>query len=96
VRARWHRWLGSKTGLAVCAEWREWLAEQVAKYEWEIDPDSAKRSTIHGLRRTGVLTRWVDGYGTDQISNDIGMSRQMVDHYILLPLFCKRSRFQST
>jgi hypothetical protein len=66
----------------VCAKWREWLAEQVAKYEWEIDPDDVKGPTIHGLRGTGVLTRWADGYDTDQISNDIGMSRQMVDHYM--------------
>jgi hypothetical protein len=82
LRARWHRWLGSEVGLAVCAKWRQWLAEQVAKYEWEIDPDDVKGPTIHGLRGTGVLTRWADGYDTDQISNDIGMSRQMVDHYM--------------
>jgi hypothetical protein len=34
------------------------------------------------LRGTGVLARWADGYDTDQISNDIGMSRQMVDRYM--------------
>jgi hypothetical protein len=82
LRARWHRWLGSEAGLAVCAKWREWLADQVTKYEWEVDPDDVKGPTIHGLRGTGVLTRWADGYDTDQISNDIGMSRQMVDHYM--------------
>ncbi len=37
---------------------------------------------IHGQRGTGVLTGWADGYDTDQISNDIGMSRQMVGHYM--------------
>jgi hypothetical protein len=31
---------------------------------------------------TGVLTRWAELYDVDQISNDIGMSRQMVDHYM--------------
>jgi hypothetical protein len=38
-----------------------------------------KGPTIHGLRGTGVLTRWADGYNTDQISNDIDM---MVNHYM--------------
>jgi hypothetical protein len=80
--ARWHRWLGSEAGLSVCAKWREWLAEQVTKYEWEIEPDDVKGPTIHGLRETGVLLRWSEGYDVDQISNDIGMSRQMVDHYM--------------
>jgi hypothetical protein len=74
--------VGQKAGLAVCAKWRERLAGQVAKYEWEIDPDDVKGPTIHGLRGTGVLTRWADGYDTDQISNDIAMSRQTVDHYM--------------
>jgi hypothetical protein len=26
--------------------------------------------------------RWSEGYDVDQISNDIGMSRLMVDHYM--------------
>jgi hypothetical protein len=82
LRARWHRWLGSEDGLALCAKWREWITAQVAKYEWEIDPDDVKGPTIHGLRGTGVLTRWAEGYDVDQIANDIGMSRQMVDHYM--------------
>jgi hypothetical protein len=66
----------------VCANWKEWITAQVAKYEWEIDPDDAKSPTIHGLRGTGVLTHWAEGYDVDQISNGIGMSRQMVDHYM--------------
>jgi hypothetical protein len=41
-----------------------------------------KGPTIHGLRGAGVLAPWEDGYDTDQISNNIGMSRQMVDHYM--------------
>jgi hypothetical protein len=52
------------------------------RYEWEIDPDDVKGPTIHGLRGTGVLARWVEGFDVDQISSDIGMSRQMVDHYM--------------
>ena len=82
MRARWHRWLGTKAGLALCSKWRKWITEQIAKYEWEIDPDDVKGPTIHGLRGTGVLVRWAEGYDVDQISNDIGMSRQTVDHYM--------------
>lgn len=83
LRARWHRWLSkSEAGKAVCVKWRTWLAHQVAKYEWEIDPTDAKGPTIHGLRGTGVLLRWSEGFDGDQISNDIGMSRQMIDHYM--------------
>ena len=83
LRARWHRWLGkTDAGRQVCAKWKGWLAQQVARYEWEVDPDDVKGPTIHGLRGTGVLTRWAEGFDVDQISNDIGMSRQMVDHYM--------------
>ncbi len=82
LRARWHRWLKTESGRAVCAKWKEWITAQVAKYEWDIDPDDAKSPTTHGLRGTGVLTRWAEGYDVDQISDDIGMSRQMVDHYM--------------
>jgi hypothetical protein len=53
LRARWHRWLASKDGLALCKKWAEWLTAQVAKYEWEIDPLDVKGPTIHGLRGTG-------------------------------------------
>ena len=83
LRARWHRWLGkTDAGRQVCAKWKGWLAQQVARYEWEVDPDDVKGPTIHGLRGTGVLSRWAEGFDVDQISNDIGMSRQMVDHYM--------------
>jgi hypothetical protein len=66
----------------VCAKWKEWLTQQVALYDWEIAPDDVKGPTIHGLRGTGVLLRSAEGFDVDQISNDIGMSRQMVDHYM--------------
>jgi hypothetical protein len=66
----------------MCARWWKWIKEQIERYEWEIDPDDAKGPTIHGLRGTGVLARWVEGFDVDQISNDIGMSRQMVDHHV--------------
>jgi hypothetical protein len=82
LRARFHRWLNSSAGKALCTQWRKWLKEQIEKYEWEIDPDDVKGPTIHGLRGTGVLARWVEGFDVDQISNDIGMSRQMVDRYM--------------
>jgi hypothetical protein len=55
---------------------------QIARYEWEIDPDDTTGPTIHGLRGTGILLRLSEGYDTDQISNDVGMSRQMVEHYM--------------
>jgi len=58
------------------------LAEQVSRYEWEINADNVKGPAIYGLRGTGVLTRWADDYDTDQFSNDIAMSRQMVEHYM--------------
>jgi hypothetical protein len=82
LRARFHRWLNSSAGKALCARWRKWITEQIEKYEWEIVPDDVKGPTIHGLRGTGILARWVEGFDVDQISNDIGMSRQMVDHYM--------------
>ena len=49
---------------------------------WDIDPDDADHPTIHGLRGTGILAPAEQGYETDQIANDIGMSRQNVDHYM--------------
>jgi hypothetical protein len=82
LRARWHRWLNTTAGMALCSKWKEWLRQQIARYEWELDAEDAKGPTIHGLRGTGVLLRWSEGYGVDQISNDIGMSRQMVEHYM--------------
>jgi len=47
-----------------------------------IDPDDADHPTIHGLRGTGILARAEQGYEVDQIANDIGMSRQNVQHYM--------------
>ena len=35
-----------------------------------------------GLRGTGILARAEEGYEVDQIANDIGMSRQNVEHYM--------------
>ena len=43
----------------------------------EIDPADVKGTKIAGLRGAGALTRWPDGYDTDQISNDNRLSRQM-------------------
>jgi hypothetical protein len=42
----------------------------------------AAHPTIHGLRGTGILARAEQGYEVDQIANDIGMSRQNVEHYM--------------
>jgi integrase len=83
LRARWGRWLtDTPEGIAICRRWKEWVAAQVKKYDWDIDPDDADHPTIHGLRGTGILARAEQGYETDQIANDIGMSRQNVDHYM--------------
>ncbi len=82
LRARWHRWLKTNDGRIVCQRWQTWIAEMVRKYEWEIDPDDASYPTIHGLRGAGILVRRAAGYDVDQIANDIGMSRQMVERYM--------------
>lgn len=83
LRARWGRWLmGTEAGKALCTRWREWLAECVERYDWEIDPEDARGPTIHGLRGSGILLRHAAGYDVDQIANDIGMSRPMVEHYM--------------
>lgn len=60
----------------------EWVGIQIKKYDWDIDPDEADHPTIHGLRGTGILARAEQGYEVDQIANDIGMSRQNVEHYM--------------
>jgi hypothetical protein len=35
-----------------------------------------------GLRGTGILLRRSVGYSNEQISNDVGMSSQLVEHYM--------------
>jgi integrase len=83
LRARWGRWLAdTQEGRIICRRWNEWVAAQVNKYEWDIDPDDADHPTIHGLRGTGILARAEQGYEVDQIANDIGMTRQNVEHYM--------------
>jgi hypothetical protein len=82
LRARWHRWLKTDDGKIVCERWKAWVAEMVRKYEWEIDPEEADYPTIHGLRGAGILIRRAAGHDIDQIANDIGMSRQMVERYM--------------
>jgi hypothetical protein len=82
LRARWHRWLKTDDGKIVCERWRRWVGEMVRKYEWEVDPEIANYPTIHGLRGAGILIRRAVGHDVDQIANDIGMSRQMVERYM--------------
>ena len=83
LRARWGRWLvGTASGKVLCRHWKAWLAEQVTRYEWDIDPEDARGPTIHGLRGTGILARQADRYDVEQIANDVGMSTQMVEHYM--------------
>jgi integrase len=82
LRARWGRWLATPEGQMLCKRWKEWVAGQVKKYFWDIDPEDKDHPTPHGLRGTGILARAEVGYSTDQIANDIGMTRQNVDHYM--------------
>jgi len=36
------RWLAdTPEGRAICRRWKEWVASQVKKYDWDIDPDDA-------------------------------------------------------
>jgi hypothetical protein len=82
LRARYGRWLATKAGKELCTLWREWVGEMVGRYEWDIDPEDARGPTIHGLRGTGILARFAEGFDAGQIANDIGASRQTVDHYM--------------
>lgn len=83
LQARWHRWLrGTEAGAELRRLWQAWVADMVRKYEWDIDPAEATNPTIHGLRGAGILIRRAQGYDVDQIANDIGMSRQMVERYM--------------
>jgi hypothetical protein len=83
LRARFGRWLAdTEEGRELCRRWKQWISTQVKKYDWDIEPDEADHPTIHGLRGTGILARAEQGYEIDQIANDIGMSRQNVEHYM--------------
>jgi len=82
LRARYYRWLASGSGEELCRQWRVWLAEMKRRYEWDIDPDDVRGPTIHGLRGTGILARFAEGFDAGQIANDIGATRQTVDHYM--------------
>ncbi len=81
--ARRGRWLAdTPEGRVICLRWKDRVGTQVKKYDWDIDPDDADHPTIHGLRGTGILARAEHGYEVGQIANDIGMSRQNVEHYM--------------
>ena len=83
LRARWMRWLNRTIdGAELCRLWKIWIADQIKKYDWDIDPLDATHPTIYGLRGTGILARRALGYDVEQIANDIGMSRPMVEHYM--------------
>jgi integrase len=81
IRSRWHRWLVTTEGKALCDQWRAWLTIQVKRYGWDIEPEEVKGPTLHGLRGATVVSRRQQGYEAQSISNDIGMSIQMVMHY---------------
>ena len=81
-RGRAHRHSDVPDAKQLCKRWKEWVAGQVKKYFWDIDPEDADHPTIHGLRGTGILARAEAGYNIDQIANDIGMTRRNVEHYM--------------
>ena len=41
-----------------------------------------KGPTIHGLRGTGILIRYAEGFDETQIANDIGAHPRTVAHYM--------------
>ena len=82
LRACWGRWLAKGKGKELCDKWRAWLDEMVRRYEWDIDPEDTRGPTIHGLRGTGILLRFTNGYDVDQIANDIGASQNTIQHYM--------------
>ena len=54
LRARWHRWLGSTdAGIELCKHWRVWIAQQVARYEWEIDAANVEGADYPRATRYG-------------------------------------------
>ncbi|WP_404291472.1 hypothetical protein ACD578_05205 [Microvirga sp. RSM25] len=82
IRSRWGRWLEQTAeGKTLCKRWRTWLADQVKRYGWEIDPEDSRGPTLHGLRGAAVMERRRQGYEAQAISNDIGMSLPMVMRY---------------
>ena len=82
LRARYHRRLATDAGNQFRLQWRTWLGEMRRRYQWDADPDSARGPTIHGLRGTGILARFAEGFDAGQIANGIGATRQTVDHYM--------------
>ena len=83
LRARWIRWLKrTADGEELCRLWKIWTAEKTKKYDWEIDPLDVKVSDNSRASRHWYSPRRTFAYEVEQISNDIGMSRQMVEHYM--------------
>jgi hypothetical protein len=54
------------------------LAERAGE---DFDPEEAKQPALHGVRASAVVLRRMAGANHQQISNDIGMSLEMVMHY---------------
>ena len=60
---------------------RWWVGDQVKKYKWDIDLTT---QTIRPFTGSAAPASWraEHGYDVDQIANDIGRSRQNLDHYM--------------
>ena len=83
LRSRWNWWLKrTAEGKELCRRWQVWVADQIKKYEWDIDLEDTMHPTIHGLRGTGILARREMDYEIQDIADHIGMSRQMVERYM--------------
>ncbi len=47
LRARWGRWLvDTDEGRLLRRRWKEWIASQIRKYEWDIEPDEADHPMV--------------------------------------------------
>ncbi len=79
LRSRWNRWLAKDAGKAFLDRWA--AHETALRTRDCMDIPDVMRPTIHGLRSTAVVRRRRAGYSDGQVSNDIGMSIQMVKRY---------------
>ncbi|MGE3245059.1 MAG: hypothetical protein AB7J19_01910 [Beijerinckiaceae bacterium] len=79
IRSRWNRWLRTADGTDFLKRWAAW--ESDIRERDQMPATGEMRPTLHGLRATAVVRRRLAGYQNEQISNDIGMSIQMVIRY---------------
>lgn len=81
LQSRWNRWLRTPEGKTFWEKWRVWERAMRERDGEDIPEDEELKPTLHGLRATAVVHRRLAGYTHQQVSNDIGMSIQMVTRY---------------